>query len=95
VGRYVVFAKIPRSACPNFVRYPVVTGASDGIGREFALQLATAGFNVFLAARNPEKLQAVVREIRTRGTCAPSEQANDVSAQSKLPTARLRQSATP
>ena len=42
----------------------VVTGASDGIGREFALQLARAGFNVFLAARNPDKLAAVASEIR-------------------------------
>ncbi|KAI0028650.1 3-ketoacyl-CoA reductase [Vararia minispora EC-137] len=44
--------------------WAVVTGASDGIGREFALQLAASGYNVFLAARNPEKLEAVVREIQ-------------------------------
>lgn len=43
----------------------VVTGASDGIGREFALQLAKAGFNILLAARNPEKLATVASEIRT------------------------------
>ncbi|KAI0036672.1 hypothetical protein K488DRAFT_75882 [Vararia minispora EC-137] len=43
----------------------VVTGASDGIGREFALQLAAHGFNVFLAARSAEKLEAVAREIQT------------------------------
>jgi hypothetical protein len=41
----------------------VVTGASDGIGREFAIQLAKAGFNVLLAARNQAKLDAVVDEI--------------------------------
>jgi short-subunit dehydrogenase len=41
----------------------VVTGASDGIGREFAIQLARAGFNVLLAARNQAKLDAVVADI--------------------------------
>ena len=41
----------------------VVTGASDGIGREFAIQLAKAGFNVLLAARNRAKLDAVVDDI--------------------------------
>jgi NAD(P)-dependent dehydrogenase (short-subunit alcohol dehydrogenase family) len=41
----------------------VVTGASDGIGREFAIQLARAGFNVLLAARNQTKLDAVVHDI--------------------------------
>jgi len=46
--------------------WAVVTGASDGIGREFAIQLADKGFNVFLAARNPDKLEAVVREIQQK-----------------------------
>ena len=41
----------------------VVTGASDGIGREFAIQLAKAGFNILLAARNQAKLDAVVDDI--------------------------------
>ena len=41
----------------------VVTGASDGIGREFAIQLAKAGFNVLLAARNQAKLDAVLDNI--------------------------------
>jgi len=47
------------SACDD----KVVTGASDGIGREFAIQLAQAGFNVLLAARNQAKLDAVVDDI--------------------------------
>lgn len=41
----------------------VVTGASDGIGREFALQLATGGFNIVLVARNQAKLDAVAADI--------------------------------
>ncbi|KAH9021059.1 3-ketoacyl-CoA reductase [Lactarius pseudohatsudake] len=43
--------------------WAVVTGASDGIGREFAIQLARAGFNVLLAARNQAKLDAVVADV--------------------------------
>jgi 17beta-estradiol 17-dehydrogenase / very-long-chain 3-oxoacyl-CoA reductase len=43
--------------------WAVVTGASDGIGREFAIQLARAGFNVLLAARNQAKLDSVVDDI--------------------------------
>jgi 17beta-estradiol 17-dehydrogenase / very-long-chain 3-oxoacyl-CoA reductase len=44
-------------------RLLVITGASDGIGREFAIQLARAGFNLVLAARNQAKLDAVVDDI--------------------------------
>ncbi|KIK24626.1 hypothetical protein PISMIDRAFT_23105 [Pisolithus microcarpus 441] len=43
--------------------WAVVTGASDGIGREFALQLASAGFNVLLVARNQAMLSDVANEI--------------------------------
>lgn len=41
----------------------MVTGASDGIGREFALQLAKAGFNILLVARNREMLATLADEI--------------------------------
>lgn len=43
--------------------YKVVTGATDGIGREFASQLAKAGFNILIASRNAEKLNAVAAEL--------------------------------
>ncbi|KZO93934.1 NAD(P)-binding protein [Calocera viscosa TUFC12733] len=45
--------------------WAVVTGATDGIGKEFALQLAKKGFNVFLASRSPEKLGEVAGEIES------------------------------
>lgn len=41
----------------------VVTGASQGIGRDTALALAGAGAKVAVAARNEEKLAALVKEI--------------------------------
>ena len=43
--------------------WAVITGATDGIGREFALQLAKKGFNILLVSRSPEKLGAVAGEI--------------------------------
>ena len=48
----------------------LVTGASQGIGRETALALAEAGANVALAARNEEKLVALAEEIAAKGAAA-------------------------
>ena len=45
----------------------LVTGASQGIGRETALALAEAGAKVAAAARNEEKLAALVQEIAAKG----------------------------
>jgi short-subunit dehydrogenase len=45
----------------------VITGASDGIGREVALQLADQGAWLALAARDPAKLEAAAAECRARG----------------------------
>ncbi|HKW55737.1 MAG TPA: 3-oxoacyl-[acyl-carrier-protein] reductase [Candidatus Acidoferrum sp.] len=45
----------------------VLTGASQGIGRETALALAEAGAKVAAAARNEEKLAALVQEIVNAG----------------------------
>jgi 3-oxoacyl-[acyl-carrier protein] reductase len=45
----------------------LVTGASQGIGRETALALAEAGAKVAVAARNEGKLAALVQEIVARG----------------------------
>jgi 3-oxoacyl-[acyl-carrier protein] reductase len=45
----------------------VVTGASQGIGRETALVLAEAGAKVAAAARNEEKLTSLVSEIAAKG----------------------------
>ena len=45
----------------------VVTGASQGIGRETALALAESGAKVVAAARSEEKLAALVSEIAAAG----------------------------
>jgi 3-oxoacyl-[acyl-carrier protein] reductase len=46
----------------------LVTGASQGIGRETALALCEAGAKVAVAARNDEKLAALVQEITAKGS---------------------------
>jgi 3-oxoacyl-[acyl-carrier protein] reductase len=48
----------------------VVTGASQGIGRDTALALAEAGAKVAVAARNEEKLLALVAAIAAAGGTA-------------------------
>jgi 3-oxoacyl-[acyl-carrier protein] reductase len=48
-------------------RIALVTGASQGIGRACALELARAGATVVLAARNESKLAEAVAEIEATG----------------------------
>lgn len=43
--------------------WAVVTGATDGIGRAFAMQLAESGFNLVLAARRGARLNSIANEI--------------------------------
>lgn len=45
--------------------WALITGASDGIGKEFSIKLASLGFNVCLLARNKEKTEKVVSEIKS------------------------------
>lgn len=43
--------------------WALITGASDGIGRALAIQIAAAGINVALCARNEQRLEAVAAEV--------------------------------
>src|SRR4051794_26106040 len=53
----------------RYGEYAVVTGASSGIGEEFARQLAGAGVNVVLVARRRGELEALAAELsRAHGT---------------------------
>ncbi|KAF4994912.1 hypothetical protein FDECE_12962 [Fusarium decemcellulare] len=46
--------------------WAVVTGASDGLGKEYALQLAAKGFNLVLVSRTLSKLEALALEIEQK-----------------------------
>jgi NAD(P)-dependent dehydrogenase (short-subunit alcohol dehydrogenase family) len=48
----------------------VITGASQGIGREFALAYQRAGAELVLVSRNREKLLEVQRSVKTTGGTA-------------------------
>ena len=41
----------------------VVTGATDGLGKEYVLHLAREGLNIVLISRNQDKLSKVAREL--------------------------------
>jgi len=51
----------------------VVTGASSGIGRAIALNLARNGAHVFLTGRDAERLEEAARTIRREGGLASIE----------------------
>ena len=42
----------------------LVTGASSGIGRDMAKELAKRGYNLILVARDEQKLKEVSEEIK-------------------------------
>jgi len=48
---------------PYLRKTAIVTGASSGIGAAIAKELAEAGFNIVLAARNEEKLTEIAADI--------------------------------
>ncbi|WP_419805826.1 3-oxoacyl-[acyl-carrier-protein] reductase [Terriglobus sp.] len=64
-------------------RVALVTGASQGIGRAVAIELARAGATVALAARNGAKLADVKSEIEATGGKAESF-ALDVSSEDSI-----------
>ncbi|VDN60607.1 unnamed protein product [Dracunculus medinensis] len=45
-------------------RWAVVTGGSDGIGKQYAFELARRGFSIVLIARSKSKLEDVKRKIQ-------------------------------
>ncbi len=64
----------------------LVTGASQGIGRACALELAAQGATVALAARNVEKLEAVAAEIAAAGGASKAF-ALDISSEESIKVA--------
>lgn len=57
----------------------MITGASEGIGKEFALQLAARGFNTLLVSRTASKLDALASEISSKHNVQTKPLAMDFS----------------
>ncbi|CAK8684925.1 very-long-chain 3-oxoacyl-CoA reductase-like [Clavelina lepadiformis] len=63
-GAYLYFFR----TYPDFNKYgkwSVITGATDGIGKETAFQLASRGQNIALISRNTERLKNVAKAIES------------------------------
>ena len=60
--------------------YALVTGASRGIGRALALQLARRGYDLLLVARSGDQLTALAQEIGTRHQRQAHVLATDLAA---------------
>ena len=54
----------------RFGPWALVTGASSGIGKEFARQIAASGINIVLVARREELLKEVGVEFQEFGVQA-------------------------
>ena len=65
--------------------WALVTGATEGIGREFALQLAEQGFNLFLVARREGLLADLSQFLRDRDGIHTEYLALDLGLMSSLP----------
>jgi len=66
-GLYFLYKTFLRPAVNlrKYGEWAVVTGATDGIGKEYAVELARKGLNVLLISRNAEKLAEAKRDVET------------------------------
>ncbi|XP_012572265.1 very-long-chain 3-oxoacyl-CoA reductase 1-like [Cicer arietinum] len=50
----------------SYGSWAIITGATDGIGKAFAYQLAHRNLNLIIVSRNSKKLETVENEIKTK-----------------------------
>ncbi|WVZ71756.1 hypothetical protein U9M48_020301 [Paspalum notatum var. saurae] len=70
------FLRPGRNLARRYGTWAVVTGATDGIGRAVALELARGGLHLVLVGRSPEKLARVEKEV---AAAAPSCEVRSVA----------------
>ncbi len=62
----------------------MITGASSGIGAEFATQLAEEGFSLVIIARRVQKLEQLAEDIRSRHPVQVTVQQADLSQKADI-----------
>lgn len=71
--------------------YCVITGASDGIGKEYAKQMAARGFNVVLISRTLSKLETLKAEIEAEYKVKAEILAIDIAADDQSNYAKIKE----
>jgi short-subunit dehydrogenase len=64
--------------------YALITGASSGIGAEFARELAKQGFNLILVARRKQRLENLSQELNNKYSITAEVLVADLSKMSDI-----------
>ena len=51
----------------------LITGASSGIGRDFARNLASKGYNLIIVSRDEKKLEELKKDLKVEVTVIPMD----------------------